>query len=77
MNNLKKLILPNILLAVFCFAVACSTAPKGLELKSPGGQLSVELSVDDSLQFVLQYMGSDVITLERMGFQFKEYLDLA
>ena len=75
MNNLKKLILPNILLAVFCFAVACSTAPKGLELKSPGGQLSVELSVDDSLQFVLQYMGSDVITLECMGFQFEEYPD--
>ena len=75
MNNLKKLILPNILSAVLCFAVACSTTPKGLELKSPGGQLSVELSVDDSLQFVLQYKGSEVVTLERMGFQFAEYPD--
>jgi len=54
---------------------ACSTGPKGMELQSPDGQLRLELSVEDSLQFVLHYRDSEVITLERMGFQFEEFPD--
>ncbi len=65
------LLIPALLLMI----AACSTEPKGLELKSPDGQLKVVLSVEDSLQFVLHYKNSEVITLERMGFQFEEYPD--
>lgn len=66
-----KLLIP---LLIVLFA-ACSTTPKGLELKSPNEQLEVALSVDNSLQFILHFKGSEVITLDRMGFQFEEYPD--
>ncbi len=65
------LLMPTFLL-IF---VSCSTIPQKMELKSPDGKLKTVLSVDDSLQFVLHYKGYEVITLERMGFQFEEYPD--
>jgi alpha-glucosidase len=75
MKKNKPTLITLLIMAIVIITAACSTGHSGLELKSPDGQLRVELSVEDSLQFVLQYRDSIVITLERMGFRFEEFPD--
>lgn len=71
-TSIHTILLISTFLLIFA---ACSRAPKKMEVKSPDGKLQAVLSVDDSLQFVLHYKGSPVITLDRMGFQFEGFPD--
>lgn len=75
MNTNKPKLITLLIPLMVLITAACSNEPNWLEIKSPNGQMQVNLTIEDSLQFALYYNGSKAITLDRMGFQFEQMPD--